>query len=171
MPNGGFCFTNAVRILSDGGYLIEIGGTSQVAYLTNKVDVATGMRLNVVGSNETLSPGYDPTSSLRLDVAGKLVKKLVPNGSHVKKGEPNAEIEVMKMFMPLKVEEAGPVTWNVNEGAVIAPGDLLATLELVGIGWNWSIPKMCHRSRCLKDAFKSLNGAPRLVPQMLDGLI
>ncbi|CAJ1954778.1 unnamed protein product [Cylindrotheca closterium] len=123
-----FVMTN-VRKLSDGGYLIEIGGTSHVAYLTNKGDVATGMRLNVGGSNVAFSPDYDPTS-LRTDVAGKLVKKLVADGTHVKKGEAYAEIEVMKMFMPLKVEEAGIVHWQGNEGASLAAGDLLATLEL-----------------------------------------
>lgn len=121
--------TTSVRILSDGGYLIEIGGASHVAYLTNKGDAAMGMRLNVAGSNVAFSPDYDPTS-LRTDVAGKLVKKLVSDGDHVKKGEPYAEIEVMKMFMPLKVEESGIVQWNVNEGASIAAGDLLATLQL-----------------------------------------
>jgi acetyl-CoA carboxylase/biotin carboxylase 1 len=36
----------------------------------------------------------------------------------------------MKMFMPLKVEESGVVQWNVNEGASITAGDLLATLQL-----------------------------------------
>lgn len=119
----------SVRQLSDGGYLIEMGGQSHVCYLTSTGDVATGMRLNVAGSNIAFSPDYDPTS-LRTDVAGKLVKKLVPDGAHVKKGEAYAEIEVMKMFMPLKVEEAGVVQWCSNEGAALAPGDLLATLEL-----------------------------------------
>ena len=131
LDNGGtgaFVMTN-VRILSDGGYLIEIGGQSHVAYVTNKGDVATGMRINIAGSSIAFSPDYDPTS-LRTDVAGKLVKRLVPDGARVKKGEPYAEIEVMKMFMPLKVEEAGVVEWKCNEGAALAPGDLLATLEL-----------------------------------------
>jgi acetyl-CoA carboxylase/biotin carboxylase 1 len=118
-----------VRILSDGGYLIEIGGRSHVAYLTNKGDTGTGMRLNVAGSNVAFSPDYDP-SSLRTDVAGKLVKKLVPDGSHLRKGEPYAEIEVMKMFMPLKVEESGVVEWICNEGAALAAGDMVATLAL-----------------------------------------
>jgi len=118
-----------IRLLSDGGYLIEIGGISHVAYLTNKGDVATGMRLNVGGANIVFSPDYDP-SSLRTDVAGKLVKKLKADGDRVKKGEPYGEIEVMKMFMPLKVEESGTLTWQVNEGAALAPGDLLASLEL-----------------------------------------
>lgn len=118
-----------VRLLSDGGYLIDIGGSSHVAYLTTKGDVATGMRLNVGGKTVAFSPDYDP-SALRTDVAGKLVKKLKRDGDHARKGEPYCEIEVMKMFMPLKVEESGVITWQVNEGAALSAGDLLATLEL-----------------------------------------
>jgi acetyl-CoA carboxylase/biotin carboxylase 1 len=118
-----------VRTLSDGGYLVDIGGISHVAYLTTKGDAGTGMRLNVGGANIAFSPDYDPTS-LRTDVAGKLVKKLKQDGAKVKKGEPYAEIEVMKMYMPLKVEESGVLSWRVNEGASLAAGDLLATLEL-----------------------------------------
>ena len=34
------------------------------------------------------------------------------------------------MFMPLKVTEAGALTWNNNKGAALAPGDLIASLEL-----------------------------------------
>eukprot|EP00978_Attheya_sp_CCMP212_P005428 scaffold12189_cov51-Attheya_sp.AAC.2 len=123
-----FVRTN-IRLLSDGGYLIEIGGMSHVAYLTSKGGAATGVRLNIGGKNIVFSPDYDPTS-LRTDVAGKLVKKLKPDGSHVRKGEPYGEIEVMKMFMPLKVEETGILNWTIIEGATLAPGDLLATLEL-----------------------------------------
>jgi len=123
------CIVANVRLLSDGGYLIDIGGKSHVAYLTSKGDVATGMRINVGGANVAFSPDYDPTS-LRTDVAGKLVKRLVADGARVKKGEPYGEIEVMKMFMPLKVEEAGVVSWIVNEGAALAPGDILALLDL-----------------------------------------
>jgi acetyl-CoA carboxylase / biotin carboxylase 1 len=121
--------STSVRVLSDGGYLIDVGGTSHVAYLSSKADSATGMRMNVGGKNVVFSPDYDPTA-LRTDVAGKLVKKLKPDGSRVKKGEPYCEIEVMKMFMPLKVEESGILSWSANEGAAVAAGDLLASLEL-----------------------------------------
>lgn len=119
----------SVRVLSDGGYLIDILGSSQVAYLTSAPDAPTGMKINIAGANVAFSPDYDP-SSLRTDVAGKLVKKLVADGAHLKKGEAFAEIEVMKMFMPLKVDEAGTISWTSNEGAALSPGDLLATLEL-----------------------------------------
>lgn len=121
--------STSVRVLSDGGYLIDLAGNSHVAYLTSAAEAATGMKINVGGASVAFSPDYDP-SSLRTDVAGKLVKKLVADGAHLRKGEAYAEIEVMKMFMPLKVDEAGVITWNANEGASLAPGDLLATLEL-----------------------------------------
>jgi len=119
----------SVRVLSDGGYLIDIFGNSHVAYLTSAPEAATGMKINVAGVSIAFSPDYDP-SSLRTDVAGKLVKKIVSDGAHVRKGEAYAEVEVMKMFMPLKVDEAGIISWGTNEGAALAPGDLLATLEL-----------------------------------------
>ena len=118
-----------VRVLSDNGYLIDIGGKSHLAYSTAKGDATTGMRLNIGGANVAFSPDYDPTS-LRTDVAGKLVKRLVADGARVEKGDAYAEIEVMKMFMPLKVEETGTVTWDANEGAALSAGDLLASLEL-----------------------------------------
>ena len=118
-----------VRVLSDGGYLIAVGGQSFVTYVTARNSVSTGMRINVGGASVAFSPDYDPTN-LRSDVAGKLVKKLKPEGAHVKKGEAYAEIEVMKMFMPLKVEESGTISWRQNEGAALQAGDLLAEVEL-----------------------------------------
>lgn len=129
VDGGTSSIATTVRLLSDGGYLIDINGNSHVAYLTSKSEAATGMRINVAGANIAFRPDYDP-SSLRTDVAGKLVKKLVGDGAHLRKGEAYAEVEVMKMFMPLKVDEAGVITWNINEGAALAPGDLLASLEL-----------------------------------------
>jgi acetyl-CoA carboxylase/biotin carboxylase 1 len=41
-----------------------------------------------------------------------------------------AEIESMKMFMPLLAGEAGMVKWLLTEGAALNPGDLLATMQL-----------------------------------------
>ena len=121
--------SSTVRMLSSGGRLISTGGKSQVAYQTSRVESASDMRLSVGGRMISLSPDFDP-SSLRTDVAGKLVKKLVPDGAHVKKGGAYAEIKVMKMFMPLKVEESGVILWAAHEGVALAAGDLLATLEL-----------------------------------------
>ena len=39
-------------------------------------------------------------------------------------------IEVMKMYMPLRADEAGTVHFLLSEGAVISPGDIIATIEL-----------------------------------------
>ena len=118
-----------VRRLSDGGYLTAIGGKSRVVYLTCHGDTATGMKITIGGLTIAFSPDYDP-SSLRTDVAGKLVKRLVAEGAHLEKGEAYSEIEVMKMFMPLKAAEAGTISWKLNEGAALGPGDLVATMEL-----------------------------------------
>jgi acetyl-CoA carboxylase/biotin carboxylase 1 len=118
-----------IRRLSDGGYLTDIGGKSRVAYLTSRGDAASGMRITIGGVTVSFSPDYDPTC-LRTDVAGKLVKKLVPDGTHLKKGDAYCEIEVMKMFMPLKVTETGTLTWQNNEGAALSPGDLIASFDL-----------------------------------------
>lgn len=118
-----------IRRLSDGGYLTDIGGKSRVAYLTSRGDAASGMRITIGGVTVSFSPDYDPTC-LRTDVAGKLVKKLVPDGTHLRKGDAYCEIEVMKMFMPLKVTETGTLKWQNNEGAALSPGDLIACFDL-----------------------------------------
>jgi len=75
------------------------------------------------------TPEYDPTR-LVSSVAGKLARRLVPDGAHVEKGAPYVEVEVMKMYMPLKADEAGTVTFEMSEGATLAPGDLIATMVL-----------------------------------------
>jgi acetyl-CoA carboxylase/biotin carboxylase 1 len=129
IPSTGKYIESNIRYLSDGGYLIEVGGKTHVAYLSSKGDAASGMRLTIGGATTAFSPDYDPTK-LRTDVAGKLVKKLVADGANVQKGQAYCEIEVMKMFMPLKVTESGKISWCMNEGASISPGDLLACMAL-----------------------------------------
>jgi Biotin-requiring enzyme len=47
-----------------------------------------------------------------------------------KAGAAYAEIEVMKMFMPVTVKESGIIHWCISEGATLKPGDRLATLQL-----------------------------------------
>ena len=118
-----------VRYLSDGGYLITLHNKSHVVYKLSERDAPGGLKISVSGTNVCFTPDYDPTS-LTTDVAGKLVKQLVPSGTHLNMGDPYAEIEVMKMFLPLKVEESGIIQWSVNEGAALSPGHLIATLEL-----------------------------------------
>lgn len=52
------------------------------------------------------------------------------DGEHVNAGEPFAEIEVMKMLMPLNSPAAGTVNFKVQEGSAMAAGDLIAQLDL-----------------------------------------
>ncbi len=49
---------------------------------------------------------YDPTT-LRTDTPCKLVRFLVEDGAHVQAGGSYAEVEVMKMYMPLITKESG----------------------------------------------------------------
>jgi len=115
-----------VRVLSDGGYLIHLGGRSHSAYAN---DEPSGLRLTLDSKTCIFSKEYDPTR-LTTEVAGKFVKQLVPEGAHVEANEPFAEIEVMKMFMPVKSGEAGTVHWKLTEGAAMNAGDLMATMDL-----------------------------------------
>jgi len=114
------------RALSDGGFLVNLGGKSKPAYVTED---AGNMRLLLDGSTCIFTKEYDPTS-ICAEVAGKLVRCLVADGSHVKKNEAFAEIEVMKMFMPLTAPESGVLHWRITEGASLVPGVLMANLDL-----------------------------------------
>lgn len=117
----------SVRQLADGGYLLSVRGQSRIVYA--RVEGNGNSRLIVDGCTCIFTPEYDPTC-LRASVAGKIARLLVPDGAHVEVGTPFVEIEVMKMYMPLKAEESGAVHFQLSEGAVISPGDLIARIEL-----------------------------------------
>ncbi|CAN0108553.1 unnamed protein product, partial [Discosporangium mesarthrocarpum] len=123
---GGFVEAHC-RELADGGFLLVINGKSQVVVYVN--NEASGLRLAVNGSTVVFTKEYDP-ACLDTDVAGKLARRLVADGTHVNAGDAYCEVEVMKMYMPLCVQESGIVRWHLSEGATLKPGDRLATLEL-----------------------------------------
>lgn len=56
---------------------------------------------------------------------------LVKAGEHVAKGAAYAEVEVMKMMMPLLSPAAGKISFVASEGAPLLAGELIATLDLV----------------------------------------
>ena len=87
------------------------------------------MRMILDGHTCMFTPEYDPTR-LTSSVAGKFARQLVTEGSHVNAGDAYVEIEVMKMYMPLKAPEAGIISFQMSEGAVLTPGDLLAIVTL-----------------------------------------
>lgn len=123
--NGSKCEVRA-RNLSDGGLLIAVGGKSHTIYWKDEV---AATRLSVDSMTTLLEVENDPTQ-LRTPSPGKLVKFLVENGDHIKTGQPYAEVEVMKMQMPLVAQESGVVQLLKQPGSTIAAGDIIAILTL-----------------------------------------
>lgn len=116
-----------IRGLSDGGYLINIGGGNHVVYMIS--ESGGSLRMILDGNTCLFTPEYDPTR-LTSSVSGKLARVLVTDGTHIKAGDPFVEIEVMKMYMPLKAEESGIIHFQMTEGAILKAGDLIATVTL-----------------------------------------
>jgi acetyl-CoA carboxylase / biotin carboxylase 1 len=114
------------RSMGDGGLLVVLDGRTHVCYGREE---AIGLRLTVNRLTYILPNDFDPTA-LRATTPGKLVRYLVADGSHVAAGAAYAEIEVMKMYLPLVSPEAGRVQLLLPEGAVLAAGDLIGRLEL-----------------------------------------
>ncbi|KXT08481.1 hypothetical protein AC579_4424 [Pseudocercospora musae] len=115
-----------IRALSDGGLLVLLGGRSHNVYWKEEVGA---IRMSVDGKTCLLEQENDPTQ-LRTPSPGKLVKFAVENGEHVKKGQAFAEVEVMKMYMPLVAQEDGIVNLIKQPGATLAAGDILGILAL-----------------------------------------
>ena len=115
-----------VRALSDGGLLVSIDGKSHNVYWKEEVGAT---RLSVDTKTCLLEIESDPTQ-LRTPSPGKLVKFLVENGEHVKAGQAYAEVEVMKMYMPLLAQEDGIVQPIKQPGSTLEAGDILAILAL-----------------------------------------
>lgn len=115
-----------VRSLSDGGLLCAIGGKSHSIYWKEE---PSATRISVDGKTCLLEIENDPTQ-LRTPSPGKLVKYLVDSGEHVRAGQAYAEVEVMKMCMPLIAQENGVVQTIKQPGSTVNAGDILAILAL-----------------------------------------
>jgi len=123
--NGSKCLIG-VRALADGGLLMLVAGRSHSLYWKEE---ATAIRLSVDSKTCLLEQENDPTQ-LRTPSPGKLVKFSVENGAHVKAGQAFAEVEVMKMYMPLIAQEDGVVQFIKQPGATLEAGDILGILAL-----------------------------------------
>ncbi|KAF3906458.1 hypothetical protein ABW20_dc0105957 [Dactylellina cionopaga] len=123
--NGSKCAVG-IRALADGGLLVLLSGRSHNVYWKEDVGAT---RLSVDNMTCLLEQESDPTQ-LRTPSPGKLVKFLVDSGDHVKKGQAFAEVEVMKMIMPLIAQEDGMVQLIKQPGAVLDAGDILGILAL-----------------------------------------
>lgn len=123
--NGSKCAVG-VRALADGGLLILLNGRSHNVYWKEEVGAT---RVSVDSMTCLLEQENDPTQ-LRTPSPGKLVKYTVENGQHVKAGQAFAEVEVMKMYMPLITQEEGTVQFIKQPGATLEAGDILGILAL-----------------------------------------
>ncbi|KAJ2960745.1 hypothetical protein NQZ79_g3986 [Umbelopsis isabellina] len=116
----------SVRDLSDGGLLVSLGGKSHTTYSREEVQAT---RIMIDGKTCLLEKESDPTQ-LRSPSPGKLVSLLIQNGDHIKAGQAYAEIEVMKMYMPLIASEDGIVQFIKQTGATLEAGDIIGILAL-----------------------------------------
>ncbi|KAJ5287104.1 Acetyl-CoA carboxylase [Penicillium angulare] len=123
--NGSKCSVG-VRALADGGLLVLLNGRSHNVYWKEE---PAATRLSVDGKTCLLEQENDPTQ-LRSPSPGKLVKFTVDNGEHVRAGQAYAEVEVMKMYMPLIAQEDGIVQLIKQPGATLEAGDILGILAL-----------------------------------------
>ena len=123
--NGSKCAVG-VRDLSDGGLLVLLNGGSHTVYYREEVG---STRLSVDGKTCLLEQENDPTQ-LRSPSPGKLAKFLVESGEHVKAGQAFAEVEVMKMYMPLIAQEDGIVQLIKQPGSQLEAGEILGILSL-----------------------------------------
>ncbi|KAH9821615.1 acetyl-CoA carboxylase [Melampsora americana] len=115
-----------LRTLADGGLLVLLDGRSHTVYWREEVGA---LRLMVNSKTCLIEQENDPTQ-LRSPSPGKLVRFLVESGEHVKAGQAYAEIEVMKMYMPLLASEDGVPQFVKQPGVTLEPGDILGVLTL-----------------------------------------
>ncbi|KAL7421005.1 acetyl-coenzyme-A carboxylase [Cryptotrichosporon argae] len=123
--NGGRIFVGC-RTLSDGGLLVSLGDASHTVYFREEVGA---MVVSVDAKTCMIEDEQDPTQ-LRSPSPGKLVRYLIDSGDHIEAGEAYAEIEVMKMIMPVTASESGIAQFMKQPGQTLAQGELLGILTL-----------------------------------------
>ncbi|GMH14091.1 hypothetical protein Nepgr_015932 [Nepenthes gracilis] len=115
-----------IHTLRDGGLLMQLDGNSHVIYAEEE---AAGTRLLIDGRTCLLQNDHDP-SKLVAETPCKLLRYLVPDGSHIDADTPYAEVEVMKMCMPLLSPASGIVHFKLSEGQALQAGELIGRLDL-----------------------------------------
>ncbi|XVE60451.1 hypothetical protein DITRI_Ditri05aG0129600 [Diplodiscus trichospermus] len=115
-----------IHTLRDGGLLMQLDGNSHVIYAEEE---AAGTRLLIDGRTCLLQNDHDP-SKLVAETPCKLLRFLVSDGSHVDADTPYAEVEVMKMCMPLLSPASGVIQIKMSEGQAMQAGELIARLDL-----------------------------------------
>jgi acetyl-CoA carboxylase/biotin carboxylase 1 len=107
-------------------WLSQVDGESHVLHTEEE---ALGTRLVMDTLSCLIAKEADPSRLVAVS-PGKLVRYLVANGDHVEQNQAYAELEVMKMVMPVVAPAAGMITFLIPEGSSMSAGDLMARLEL-----------------------------------------
>ncbi|KAM1551703.1 hypothetical protein ACFXTH_043944 [Malus domestica] len=127
-----------IHTLRDGGLLMQasinilftvfifLDGNSHIIYAEEE---AAGTRLLIDGRTCLLQNDHDP-SKLIAETPCKLLRYLVADDSHVDADTPYAEVEVMKMCMPLLSPASGAIHFRMSEGQAMQAGELIARLDL-----------------------------------------
>ncbi|KAM7252837.1 hypothetical protein ACFE04_025455 [Oxalis oulophora] len=115
-----------IHTLRDGGLLMQLDGNSHVIYAEEE---AAGTRLLIDGRTCLLQNDHDP-SKVVAETPCKLLRYLVSDGNHIEADTPYAEVEVMKMCMPLLSPASGVVHFMMSEGQAMQSGELIARLDL-----------------------------------------
>lgn len=115
-----------IHTLRDGGLLMQLDGNSHIVYAEEE---AAGTRLLIDGRTCLLQNDHDP-SKLVAETPCKLLRYLVSDGSHIDADTPYAEVEVMKMCMPLLSPASGVLQFKMAEGQAMQAGELIARLDL-----------------------------------------
>ncbi|KAF8294736.1 hypothetical protein TcBrA4_0071590, partial [Trypanosoma cruzi] len=94
----GSVLTVPFRKLKSGALQLRIGGKSFIAYAEKE---PASLRISINGKDTTFTGDTDPTKIFS-SVPGRFVRYVVNDGGHVAEGSTIAEVEVMKMILPLR---------------------------------------------------------------------
>jgi biotin carboxyl carrier protein len=130
----------SVESPQSGVYSVLLDGRSYDAYVEETpagiVVVIDGYRFEIVArdprrwSRNSSGRGGDTVQSIVSPMPGKIVRVLVAPGAAVEAGQGIVVVEAMKMQNEMKAARAGTVlTVPAREGATVAAGELLATIE------------------------------------------
>ncbi|GET91303.1 acetyl-coA carboxylase, putative [Leishmania tarentolae] len=112
------------RILKSGALQLTIGDKTLVAYVAEE---PSSLRITINGKVTNFSGDVDPTKIVA-SVPGRLVRYVIDDDAHVNEGEAFAELEVMKMILPLRARTTGTLHHHAVPGTTIAMGSLLGEI-------------------------------------------
>ncbi len=130
-----------VEIAEPGVYSVLLDGRSYDVYVEDAPGGGLVVDLNGhhfeiqardprAWSRNAAGQGGSAVQSILSPMPGKIVRVLVAAGDDVAKGQAIIVVEAMKMQNELKAARAGKVlTVSAKEGATVAAGELLATIE------------------------------------------